>query len=206
MDTMDRGIVCHPLTSDRWSDFERLFGRHGAMGGCWCMWWRQTASEFSEHRGEDNRRAHQAMVKEGRCTGLLAYLDDQPIGWCAVGPRADYPRLMRSRILAPIDGADVWAVVCFFVEKTHRRQGVATALLRAAIEHVRAHGGRMVEGYPKDSEKGAEVDSFVYTGLASSFRSVGFTEVERRAPTRPIMRYDVSADGLDEPPQTRTSA
>ena len=156
------------------------------------MWWRQTASEFAEHRGEDNRLAHKALVDDGRCTGLLAYVDGQPIGWCAIGPRAEYSRLGRSRILAPIDDQDVWSIVCFFVEKAHRRQGVATALLRAAIEHVREQGGRILEGYPKESASGHEVDNFVYTGLASSFLAVGFVEVERRAPTRPIMRYVLS--------------
>jgi hypothetical protein len=35
-------------------------------------------------------------------------------------------------------------------------------------------------------------DVFAWTGLASTFRQVGFVEVLRRSKTRPIMRYTLS--------------
>jgi len=60
-------------------------------------------------------------------------------------------------------------------------------LLEAAVRHARRHGARIVEGYPVEPEK-RQADAFVYTGLLSTFRKAGFTEVARRSPSRPIMR------------------
>jgi hypothetical protein len=41
-------LEVHPLTPERWADFERLFGPRGAYGGCWCMYWRITRSTIEE--------------------------------------------------------------------------------------------------------------------------------------------------------------
>lgn len=157
------------------------------------MWWRLSGKEFEAHKGEGNRKAMKAIVKEGRVPGILAYHRDRPVGWCSVAPRGEFPRLENSRILKPIDDEPVWSVVCFFVAKAYRRRGVTARLLKAAIQHVRQHRGRTLEGYPVDPGQGNTPDLFVYHGLASAFRSVGFKEVARRSPKRPIMRYRIDA-------------
>jgi len=178
----------HPLTPSRWPDFEQLFGRHGASGGCWCMWWRETAKEYSANKGEANRRAMKAIVRAGRVPGLIAYCDRQPVGWISVAPREEFPRLERSRILKPVDDQPVWSVVCFFVTGSQRGRGVGKRLLEAAVEHVRKRGGKIVEGYAVEPEGGRTPDLFAYQGPADLFRSAGFKEVARRSKTRPIMR------------------
>jgi GNAT superfamily N-acetyltransferase len=180
-------LEVHPLTVQRWDDLEDLFGPRGC-GGCWCMWWRLKRSTFEEHKGEGNRQAFKAIVEAGRVPGLLAYAAGQAVGWCAVAPRESYMSLERSRILKRVDAQPVWSVVCFFVRKGYRRQGVTTALLRAAVEYVREQGGSIIEGYPVEPRQGQMPDPFVYTGLASTFRKVGFVECQRRSETRPIMR------------------
>jgi GNAT superfamily N-acetyltransferase len=179
----------HPLTPGRWADLEKLFGEHGASGGCWCMWWRLKRSEFVRQKGEGNRKALKRIVDSGETPGILAYSRGQPIAWCAVAPRESYPTLERSRVLKRVDEKPVWSVVCFYVAKKFRRKGVSTALLRAVIEHVRRRGGKIVEGYPVEPRKGWTPDAFAYTGLAEAFRKAGFSEVLRRSETRPIMRY-----------------
>jgi GNAT superfamily N-acetyltransferase len=181
------------LTPDTWKDFEALFGKRGAAGGCWCMWWRLSQKEFNTQKGEGNRRAMKAIVASGSIPGILAYHEGRPAGWCSVAPREDFPRLARSRILKPVDSRAVWSVVCFFTTKAYRRRGVAERLLRAATKYVRARGGRIVEGYPVEPKKGETADVFAYHGLASMFRNVGFREVARRSPTRPIMRLVLRA-------------
>ena len=181
----------HPLTSDRWDDFNKLFGERGACGGCWCMWWRLTKSEFDLKKGEDNRRAMKAIVDAGRVPGILAYHRGEPVGWCSVAPREEFPRLERSRTLKPVDEEPVWSVVCFFVAKSYRRRGVATRLLKFAVEYVRSRGGRIVEGYAVEPKKGHTPDLFAYHGPASMYRDLGFKEVARRSETRPIMRFYV---------------
>lgn len=178
----------HPLTSERWADFEKLFGEHGACGGCWCMWWRLKRSEFTKSKGEGNREAMKRIVDSGEIPGVLAYADGRPIGWCAVAPREAFFTLGRSRVLKPVDDKPVWSVVCFFVAKPFRHMGMTVQLLKAAVNHVKQRGGRIVEGYP--TEPGAPLpDAFVYTGLASAFRKAGFEEALRRSKNRPIMRY-----------------
>ncbi len=178
----------HPLTPDRWRDFEKLFGPKGACGGCWCMWWRLTNKDFSRQKGEANKNALKHLVDSGEATGILAYCGDKPVGWCSVAPRAAFPRLARSRVLKQVDDQPVWSVVCFFVAKQHRRQGVTVALLKAAVDYAGKQGASTVEGYPVETRSCEIADIFAYTGLVSAFRKVGFVEL-RRSPTRPIMRY-----------------
>jgi len=187
-ETIER-LEFHPVTAERWPDFEHLFGERGASGGCWCMWWRLTHSEFERNKGEGNRIAMQAIVESGEVPGILAYLDGVPVGWCSVAPRDRFPRLARSRILKPIDDAEVWSIVCFFVDKEHRNQGISAALLRAATEYVRQLGGKIVEGYPVEPKKAPMTAVFAYHGLASAFQKAGFVECTRRSETRPIMRF-----------------
>ena len=183
------GLRFHPLTSERWMDLEKLFGKHGACGGCWCMWWRLKRSQFMQQRGEMNRTALKKIVDSGEIPGILAYSNDEPIGWCSVAPREAYSALERSRVLKRVDDEPVWSVVCFFVAKNFRGKGVTNGLLRAATEYVRKQGGKILEGYPVEPKKGRMPDAFAYTGVVSAFRKVGFVEVLRRSENRPIMRF-----------------
>ncbi len=178
-----------PLTPETWPDLEKLFGPRGACAGCWCMYWRLTRQQFSQQQGVLNRQGLRSLVDSGTVPGLLAYLEGQPVGWCSVAPREEFPVLARSRILKPVDDQPVWSIVCFFVARSHRRQGLTVQLLQAALEYAAAHRARIVEGYPVDPKEGKAPDVFVYTGLYSAFKQAGFTEVARRSETRPIMRY-----------------
>ncbi len=187
--TGPKRLTVRPLTPELWADFEQLFGRRGACGGCWCMWWRLPRAEFEKGKGEGNRRAMRSLVEADEPIGLLAYRAGRPIGWCSVAPRTAFGALERSRILRPLDDQPVWSVVCFFVEKGSRRSGVLQKLLAEATRHAAQMGARIVEGYPVEPKTGTMPDVFVYTGLASAFRKAGFVEVARRSPTRPIFRW-----------------
>jgi GNAT superfamily N-acetyltransferase len=184
-------INVKPLTPERWADLERLFGKTGACGGCWCMWWRLSHAEFERKKGVSNKRTFKRIVQSGDVPGLIAYNAGEPVGWCAVQPREAFPRLDRSRILKRIDDQPVWSVVCLFIAREFRRRGVSRLLLEAAVKHARKQGARIVEGYPVEPKKDTMPDAFAWTGLASSFRAAGFVEVARRSPTRPIMRYNL---------------
>jgi GNAT superfamily N-acetyltransferase len=180
-------VVAHPLTRERWDDLEALFGPRGACEGCWCMWYRVMAREYKANGPEGNRLALKAKVDAGHVPGLLAYVDGEVAGWCAVGPREEFPRLENSKVMGRVDDRPAWSVVCFFIGKDHRRAGLTATLLEAAVEHARANGATIVEGYPVDP-KGRTADGFVFNGIASTFERAGFQEVARRSETRPIMR------------------
>lgn len=180
-------LEVYPLTPERWDDLERLFGKRGACGGCWCMWWRLTRSQYQKQRGSGNRKAFKRIVDSGEVPGLLAYRKGQPVGWCAVVPREQLPALERSRTLKRVDEQPVWSVACFFVARPYRRQGVSQEMLLAARRYARRQGATILEGYPVEPVKNLP-DAFAWTGMASAFRAIGFVEVTRRSPRRPIMR------------------
>lgn len=181
-----------PLTSERWRDFTRLFGPKGACAGCWCMEPRLTRSEWQKNQGAGNRRAMKRLVDKGsRAPGILAYVDGEPAGWCSIEPRESFSRLSRSRVLAPVDDKPVWSIVCFFVDRRFRGRGLSVALIRGAVDHARARGARIVEGYPVEPRKKPMPPVFAYTGIAAAYRKAGFKEVARRSETRPIMRRNV---------------
>jgi len=182
-------LVVHPLVSDRWEDLEALLGSRGACAGCWCMYWRQTQREFEAGAGEPNRFALRKLVEIGKIPGLLAYHNGRAIGWISLGPRQDFQRLARSRILKPVDEQDVWSVVCFFVAKEYRRQGLTVHLLQKGVRYAASCGAAVVEGYPIAVKSGNTPAVFLYTGTVSAFMKAGFVEVARRSETRPIMRY-----------------
>jgi len=181
----------HPLTQKLWRDFELLFGKNGACGGCWCMYWKLRGKEFSDNTGNTTRQMQKAVVDSKIVPGLLAYSDGYPVGWIAVEPRSAYPKLARSRTLKPVDDQEVWSITCFFVEKKNRRKGITVELLKAAVDYVKIQGGQIVEGYPVDATQN-QADAFVYTGTASAFKQAGFKEVARNSPIRPIFRYVIN--------------
>ena len=184
-------VQFHPVTPDRWKDFEKLFVQNGACAGCWCMWWRLTRNEFSQKHYAGNKRMIKKIIMVGEEPGILAYADDEPIGWCAIAPREAYPALDRSNVLQRVDDQPVWSVTCFYVARGWRKQGVTEHLLEAGIKFARQRGAKIVEGYPIDTkDKMAPVS--VYTGLLPVFKRAGFVEVARRSPTRPIMRYFIN--------------
>ncbi len=184
-------LTFHPATPDRWGDVEALFGERGACAGCWCMYWRLDAKAYTAGKGAGNRAALRRLVRQGEEPGILGYAGDEPIGWCAIAPREEYPRLDRSRVLARLDDTPVWSISCLFVARPWRKRGVSGALIEAAVAHARARGAKIVEGYPVDPAA-PQADAFVWTGIASAYERAGFRETERRSPTRPIMRRKVT--------------
>lgn len=154
------------------------------------MWWRPTRAEFDAGRGEGNGRALRAHAPAGHVPGLLAYRGETPVGG-GEQPRAACPRLAGSRNLAPADAASVRSVTCFHVAPGERGRGVTRAWVEAAAAPARAAGATLLEAYPSEPRAGA-VGSALYTAVASTFRALGFAEVARRAPARPIARLALS--------------
>ena len=182
----------HPLTLERWGAFESLFGRRGGCGGCWCMWWRQSSREFEQCKGETNRRKMKELVDGGAVPGVLAFDGPRAVGWCSVAPRDEFPRLDRSRTMKRIDDEPVWSIVCLYVDKAYRKQGLSVELVRAAAEYAAERGARIVEAYPRVPAAEESPDVFIYTGLPKFFERVGFETVARPSAKRWIMRKHIA--------------
>ncbi|MEE9164157.1 MAG: GNAT family N-acetyltransferase [Thermoplasmata archaeon] len=188
---LEGGFESHPLTPRRWGDLETLFGKSGAWGGCWCMWWRLSAAEFEKQRGAQNKTTMRDIVDEGRVPGILLYKEGTPVGWCSIAPRDDFPRLNRSPLLKPVDEEPVWSIVCFYVARAFRHQGINEKLLQAALAYAREQGVKFVEGYPLDTDRKDYPAPSAWTGFLPTFERAGFGEVLRRKKTRPIVRYQL---------------
>ena len=155
------------------------------------MWFRLRRSEFEQQKGDGNKRAMKDIVDSGQIPGLLAYSEGQVIAWCSIGPREHFPVLSRSRILKPMDEVPVWSIVCLFIAKAFRRQGVSEILIKEAVESAGQNGAKIVEGYPIDTQKEHYPPVFAATGFYSTYKKLGFQECVRRSETRPIMRYEI---------------
>lgn len=186
-----RKLDVHPVTPERWQDMTTLFGPRGACGGCWCMYWRLTRSQFEQRKGTPNKRAMKRIIDSGRIPGLLGYIDGQPVAWCSVAPRGDFPVLGRSRTLRPIDEQPVWSVTCFVIARPYRNRGLGAKMLEAAKKYAASQGATILEGYPFDYGDSRMPDAFVWSGLLTMFEKAGFKEVSRRSRTRPIVRCNL---------------
>jgi predicted GNAT family acetyltransferase len=153
------------------------------------MWWRLKRAEFERGQGEANRLAMKAIVEAGRTPGILGYVEGVPVAWCSVAPRSEYGALERSRVLRRIDDAEVWSIVCFFIARPHRGAGMLEAVIRAAVDHVRREGGRIVEAYPTVTRSGTAPPTSSFMGFPEIFERVGFVEVAQPSASKRIVRY-----------------
>lgn len=197
-DTPTVGAVAHsfetrPLTPLTWSDLEALFALPGGsiVRGCWCMFYRRSGKPPADGSpGELNKRELCTLVDEGVVPGLVGYVDGAPAGWISLGPREDYAKLRRSPVMKPVDDKPVWSVVCTYVAKAYRGQGVQHRLLDSAIRYAREQGVRTLEAYPVDKPERSH-DDFMFFGSRSLYERAGFAEVVRRSPTRVVMRRNL---------------
>ena len=199
---MAADLEFHPLTPKRLPDLASLFEQGGDPKWCWCASFRVRGMDFTKARAADNRavleKAARADARRGRAPGLIAYRDGEAIGWVSLAPREDFERLEHSKVLARVDDKPVWSIVCFVVGRRARGQGVANAMLAAAIDYARDQGATLLEAYPTDVADGRIPSANAYMGTLSMFERAGFTKVDRRQANssvrpRPIVRRAIRA-------------
>ena len=186
-------IVARPASEGRWDDLVQVFGRAGAFGGCWCMYWRIKRSEMGRLRVPGRRAALQELTRRERSPGILYYDRSEdnegvPFGWCALGPRDDFSVLRRSPLLKPVDDRPTWSMVCFFLTEPYRGRGLFRRLVSLAIEHARREGAPRIEVYPRERHVSGP---YANMGIASVYQSLGFVEMARRKVDRPVLRLEL---------------
>jgi len=170
-------VACRAATPDDTGVVARLFGANGACGGCWCMHWRveKGGATWKACKGEPNRRAFLKLLKQGRAQGTLAFAEDKPVGWCNIGPREEFPRLRRSRVLSYKAAPGTWSINCFFIAPGWRKRGIAGALLKEAVKTAFDRGARILEAYPTPQQPDQTLAAaFAWTGTRSLFAKAGF--------------------------------
>jgi GNAT superfamily N-acetyltransferase len=190
-----------PANEASWDDLQTVFGTRGQASRCQCQRYklrpRESFASFPvEERADRLRRQTEcAHRKSATTSGLVAYLDGEPVGWCAVEPRTAYPGLLRSHRV-PWAGREedktddsVWAVTCFVTRVGYRKRGVSRALARAAVDFARERGARALEGYPITTKN--VILEELHVGTEGVFAAAGFTEVSRPTLRRVVMRIDL---------------
>ena len=192
-----------PANEASWEDLQAVFGTRGNPSRCQCQRFKMQPGESWASVGREElafrlrAQTDCGHPESDTTSGLVAYLDGEPVGWCAVEPRTAYPRLL-SKTRVPWEGRaedktdeSVWSVTCFVTRAGYRRRGVSRALARAAVDLARDRGARAVEGYPMLDEPGQGfIPAELHVGSRTIFADAGFTEVSRPTIRRAVMRID----------------
>jgi GNAT superfamily N-acetyltransferase len=189
-----------PLTPDTWGAFAQLVERHnGVWGGCWCTWFHPDRAEKGSG-AEGNRALKQQLVNEGRAHAALVFHGAVAVGWCQYGCPEELSRIYhRKEYEAGLVKLPDYRLTCLFVDKAHRRKGVAAAAVGGALDLIRQAGGGVVEGYPQDTEGKRVSASFLYNGTRSLFEHAGFNLERPKGKNHCVMSTTV-------PPPRRRSA
>jgi GNAT superfamily N-acetyltransferase len=171
-----------PLTGETWDALAALFREGGDPRWCWCQHWRLRSKDMAAAKVPQLRERLHRQAESDEPPGLVAFDGDRAVGWVSLGPRTDFERIVLSKVIPRIDDRPVWSIVCFAVSETSRGQGVARALLEAAIEHARGRGAVALEAYPIVIPDAATVPAeAVFTGTLPMFERAGFKVVADRA-------------------------
>jgi ribosomal protein S18 acetylase RimI-like enzyme len=178
-------ITVREVTPELISEYQRFFDQYAfrdfpAWQSCYCIETHRTQSdaEWAERTAEDNRRDMTDLIGHSRVTALLAFAGDLPVGWCNYGETTHLAGVMHKLKLEPADQEGVGSVACFVIAAPYRGHGVASKLLDAAIERLRARGLRAVEAYP--SRTGDDSPQGNYRGPLSLFVRAGFEPYRER--------------------------
>jgi GNAT superfamily N-acetyltransferase len=180
-----------PASAD---DLGALLATDKSADGCWCMWFITSVKAYHAARGDGNRsRSRELMGASRHPMGLVAYLDGEAVGWCAVGPRSRYARAIATPSYKGRDPAEderVWLIPCLFVRKDQRGSGIGDSLVRAALALAAENGAEAVEAFPHAGTKHRGADTQV--GFEPLFARCGFSPLRRPSETRVVMRAETS--------------
>lgn len=162
---------------------------------CFCLSYRIGSKENNALRGGERAERMRELCAHDPTPGVVAYLEDEPVGWAAVHPRRD-TTFARNRLIPQVDDLDVWSLWCFRVRPGHRKQGIMHALIDGAVAHARESGAPAIEGYPVDNQGERVNQTMMYVGTKALFDSAGFSQAAETGSVldgfpRVLMRLDL---------------
>jgi len=185
-------IDVRPVGEASFDDVQTVFGTKGQAARCQCQGYRMGWYEQHSDNVPGRRELLRDQVEEGH--GLLAYLDDEPVGWCSMGPRPDFGYLRQTTWKGRSeDRSDpaIWAVTCFVTRAGFRGQGVSRALAAGTVDLARERGADAVEAYPMKPAPGKDVTwGELHVGKLSSFLAAGYQIVHEPSLRRAVVRYE----------------
>jgi GNAT superfamily N-acetyltransferase len=172
----------YPVTKDRWTDFEQLFESKGGPHNCWCTVWRVNENKKTIPGKAGKKASMYNRVINDIPIGILAYLENEPIGWCSIAPRETYRKLGGDETKE-----GVWSLVCFFIKIPFRNKGIASQLIDAAIGYAKDNGAKYIEAYPVAPDS----PSYRFMGFVPTFERAGFQFLKAAGTRRNVMIFSI---------------
>lgn len=168
-------IAIRPATV--FDDVASLVGpKKSTSNVCFCLSYRLGSKENNALRGSARAERMRELCAHEPPPGVVAYLDDEPVGWAAVHPKA-HTSFAGNRLIPHVDDAEVWSLWCFRVRPGHRKAGIMHALIDGAVAHARDRGAPAIEGYPVDNGDERVNLTMAYVGTKRLFERAGFTKI-----------------------------
>lgn len=186
--------VVKPLTTETWDAFAALAAKHnGVWGGCWCTYFHADTDEDPKKQlgGHDFKKR---MVELGIAHAALVFEGEDAIGWAEYGSPTELPRIYhRKQVEGGAEALPLFRITCFFIDRDHRRSGIAIEALTGALGLIAESGGGVVESYPRDSEGEKVSSSFLHNVTRGMFERAGFEYIRPVGTSKCIMRKTVQA-------------
>jgi hypothetical protein len=170
-------LVIRPANDAGCADLETVFGTRGAAYRCECQRYKLAPRESFGSVPVEERAAR--LRDQTACgdpdspvtSGLVAYLDDQPVGWCAVEPRPAYQGLLPDDTTSHPTKSS--ASLRYFAGTPTSHPTKSSASLR------------YFAGTPTSA-----ISEELHVGTVRTFAAAGLVEVSRPSPRRVVMRLD----------------
>lgn len=186
-----------PLSADTWDAFARLCEKHNGMGfgQCWCTWFHPRRKDLGlDAEVGPGRPYKEFLVRQGKAHAALVFDGAVAIGWCQFGPPQELPGIFhRKEYEAALVSPPDYRLTCIFVDRNHRREGVAAVAVQGALDLIAQAGGGVVEAYPQDTAGKKISASFLYSATRSLFEKAGFDYERPKGKNHCVMRKVVPA-------------
>jgi len=167
-----------PIDKSNWYDLEKLFESKGGPHNCWCMVWRNMNEEANRANKTNKKNSLKNYIDSEKSVGLLCYNNSEAIAWCSIAPRESYRELSGDNSLTK-----VWSLVCFFIKREYRKQGITEELIKQALQFAKENGAEYVEAYPVDPES----PSYRFMGFKPMFDKQNFEFKHKAGERRYVM-------------------
>ncbi|MFX1303080.1 MAG: GNAT family N-acetyltransferase [Promethearchaeota archaeon] len=168
-------IVIKPLSPDLIDDFlyyfdNIAFSDNPDWATCYCQFYHfaGTNKQFFKRSAEENRDQSKDLILAGKMNGLIAYLDEEPVGWCNINSKENFAKIPYEERT----NDKIASIICFIIAPSYRKQGIARQLLRYACSSSKDKGFNLIEAYPRTGESLSDAHS--YRGPISLYTSEGF--------------------------------
>ena len=192
---MSDAHVIKPLTPETFPAWLALAQKHnGVWGGCYCSYFHNDTAETAKD-DHDRPTFKQRLVHEGVAHAALVFEGDAAIAWCQYGSPEELPNIYhRKQYDAGEANPAPWRITCFFVDRDHRRSGVAYEALGGALSLIAEAGGGEVVSFPNELVPGKKTSSsFLHNGTRAMFEQAGFTFERHIGKSKTVMRKTVAS-------------